>query len=79
MRIHPSRRDFLLQVARTAAYVPPTLVTLGAPGSLAAQGPPTGKGKSGGKTPGAAGAEEGPDVGGSIRTAPWDSDPPGGP
>jgi hypothetical protein len=76
VKIHPSRRDFLLEVARTAAYVPPTLVTLGAPGSLAAQGPPTGKSMGKGKWNR---AEEAPDVGGSIRTAPWEADPPGGP
>ena len=43
MTLHPSRRDFLMKVARTAAYVPPTLVALGSPSPLAAQAV-TGKG-----------------------------------
>lgn len=75
MTIHPSRRAFLLEVARTTAYVAPALLVLGAPDSLAAQSPPSQKGKGTGKGKGLDQAP-GQNPQGAVRTAPWDRIPP---
>ena len=70
----PSRRQFLVSLARVAAYAAPVVVTLSAPSRLA--GGKSASEKGGGKTKSLT-ADFSTDLNSTSQPAPWSVSPPG--
>ena len=72
----PSRRQFLVSLARVAAYAAPVVVTLSAPQGLAAAKSASEKSGGGGKTKSLT-ADFSTDLNSTSQPAPWSVSPPG--